>query len=301
MRAAFEHIEPTSALSWKLFVRREPRFDFQWHFHREYELTFIGAGSGTRIVGDCLQAYEPGDVTLIGPELPHTFVSAPGQGGQSAVVAQFRRDFLGGDFFDRPEFTGVRELLTRSARGLGFPPGTVDVAALVGLEPAERTLELLRLLVRLSECGGAWPLAGEHHAPSLDQAAGDRIDAMVRLMHSAYARPIGLEEIAEAAHMSPSSASRFFRRTTGTTVTDYLNLLRVGAACVLLRDTDLRIADIAADCGYANLSNFNRRFLDLRGTTPSAYRRDFRRAELGGGRAEPGGGARAAGGFSSSA
>ncbi|MFF7154157.1 helix-turn-helix domain-containing protein [Streptomyces sp. NPDC008139] len=135
--------------------------------------------------------------------------------------------------------------------------------------------------MRLSGCGRGRALAGEHHAPTLDRAAGARIDAMVRLMHAAYIRPIGLEELAEAAHMAPSSASRFFRRTTGTTVTAYLNLLRVNAACVLPRDTDRRIADIAADCGYANLSNFNRRFLEIRRVPPSAYRRGFRRAELG--------------------
>jgi len=75
MRAAFEHIEPTAQLSWKLHVRREQRFDFLWHFHREYELTLITKGSGTRLVGDGVQDYVPGDLTLIGPEVPHTYVS----------------------------------------------------------------------------------------------------------------------------------------------------------------------------------------------------------------------------------
>jgi AraC-like DNA-binding protein len=279
MRAAYEHIVPTSPLSWKLFLRREPHFDFQWHFHHEYELTLIAAGSGTRIVGDCVQAYEPGDLTLIGPEMPHTYVSTPGHIGQEAVVVQFRRDFLGRELFDRPEFSAVADLLEHAARGIGFPPGTVDVAVLTELPPAERTLELLRFLVRLSSCEQARFLAGDQHAPALNRASGDRIDAMVRLMHAAYARPLGLEEVAEAAHMSPTSASRFFRRTTGSTITDYLNGLRVNAACHLLRDTDRRISDIAADCGYANLSNFNRRFRELRGFPPREYRRRFRPAE----------------------
>jgi AraC-like DNA-binding protein len=276
MRAVYEHIVPTSPLSWKLFSRRAPHFAFQWHFHHEYELTLIAAGHGTRIVGDCVQAYEPGDLVLIGPQMPHTYVSSPGNVGQEAIVAQFRRDFLGAELFDRPEFSGAAALLERAARGIGFPPGTVDVAALTGLPPAERTLTLLRFLVRLASCEQARFLAGDQYAPALNRASSDRIDAMVRLMHAAYVRPLGLEEMAEAAHMSPTSASRFFRRTTGSTLTDYLNGLRVSAACHLLRDTDRRISDIAADCGFANLSNFNRRFREIKGFPPREYRRRFR-------------------------
>jgi AraC-like DNA-binding protein len=277
MRATFEHIEPPSALSWKVFPRREPHFDFQWHFHHEYELTLIEKGGGTRIVGDSVQPYEPGDLTLIGPEMPHTYVSTPGHVGQSAVVVHFRRDFLGKELFDRPEFDGVAELLARARRGIAFPPGTVDVRALTDLPAAERTVELLRFLVRLAGCEQGRFLAGDTYAPALNRASSDRIDAMVGLLHAAYARSISLDEVAAAAHMSPSAASRFFRRTTGTTITDYLNTLRVNAACLQLRDTERRIADIATDCGYANLANFNRRFRELKRSSPREYRRTFRR------------------------
>ncbi|WP_314174781.1 AraC family transcriptional regulator [Streptomyces winkii] len=274
MRAAFEHVGSTPPLSWKLFVRRERQFAFQWHFHHEFELTLITRGTGTRLVGDCVQDYGPGDLTLIGPDLPHTYVSTPGQDEQEAVVAQFRGDFLG-DFLDRPEFAAVAGLLERAARGLVFPPSLVGLDELNGLGPAERTLELLRVLLRLSGCAHARPLAGARHVPVLDRAASERIDAMVGLMHAAYHRPLRLEEVADAAHMAPSSASRFFRRTTGTTITDYLNSLRVNAACHLLRDSGRRVADIAADCGYGNLSNFNRRFRELKGMAPRDYRNRF--------------------------
>jgi AraC-like DNA-binding protein len=275
VRAVFEHIVPPAPLSWRLTVRSELRFEFQWHFHREFELTLITRGSGTRMVGDCVQDYAPGDLVLIGSEVPHTYVSTPGCEGQEAIVVQFRRDFLGADFFGHPEFSGVAEMLSRASRGVSFPKGAVELYALNAMPPAERTLELLRLLVRLAEEGGD-PLASAHHAPTLNRATQDRMDAMVTLMHTAYTRPIGLEEIAAAAYMTPSSASRFFRRTAGTTITDYLGVLRVNAACHLLRDGDGRIVDIATDCGFANLSNFNRRFRALKGMTPSEYRRRFR-------------------------
>ena len=275
MRAAFEHIEPTAQLSWKLHVRREQRFDFLWHFHREYELTLITKGSGTRLVGDGVQDYVPGDLTLIGPEVPHTYVSKRGVNEHEALVVQFRQNFLGRDIFRSPEFIEVAAMLERSARGLSFPcDGRLlnDLVGLPDLDPAFQTLTLLQTLVRLAACTEARPLAGTVYLPALDMAAEARIDAMVRLLHAEYVRPLSLVEVAAAAHMTPSSTSRFFRRTMGTTITNYLNSLRVDAACRLLRDTDQSVADIASNCGYANLSNFNRRFREQRGMSPREYR-----------------------------
>lgn len=124
LRAIFEHIEPKSQLSWKLFVRQASHFRFAWHFHHEFELTLITRGTGTRFVGDCVEEYGPGDLTLIGPELPHTYQSALGDGDHEAMVVQFRRDFLGAGFFGHAEFAGVAALLERAARGLSFPPTT---------------------------------------------------------------------------------------------------------------------------------------------------------------------------------
>ncbi len=262
-------------MSWKLFVRRQARFGFAWHFHREFELTLITKGGGTRFVGDCIQDYGPGDLTLIGPELPHAYASMPGHEEQEAIVAQFRVDFLGPSFFALPEFAEVTALLDRSARGLSFPEGAEALPDLAGLPPAERTLGLLNTLVLLARCERARPLASARHSAALDRTTRDRIDAVVRLLHTGYSQPISLDMAARAAHMAPAAVSRFFRRTTGATITGYLNALRVNAACRLLVDTDRRVADIAAECGYANLSNFNRRFRNLKGMSPREYRARF--------------------------
>lgn len=115
-------------------------------------------------------------------------------------------------------------------------------------------------------------LASAEHRPALNRETADRIDAIIGLLHAEYSRPIDLATLARAAHLSPTATSRFFRRTTGSTITDYLTALRVDAACRLLLETDRGIADIAADCGYSNLSNFNRRFRAMKRMSPREYR-----------------------------
>lgn len=280
LRAAFEHIEATPELSWKCFRRRDHRFEFCWHFHREYELTLITEGSGSRFVGDSIEEYRAGDLTLIGPNLPHTYASTIGSAGHEAVVAQFRGDFLGVDWFRRPEFTAVADLLRRSRCGLTFAGDTPAqvVAELERLPPADQTIGLLTALVRLARHADARPLASTHYSPVLSQAAGDRIDAIIRMLHAEYTQRLSLASIARVAHLSTAATSRFFRRTTGSTITAYLNTLRVNAACRLLVDTDRQIADIAGTCGYQNLSHFNRRFHALKGMSPRQYRARFGQA-----------------------
>ena len=78
--------------------------------------------------------------------------------------------------------------------------------------------------------------------------------------------------------MSPSAFSRFFKRAAGIGFSDFVRRLRIGRAKRLLATTDRAVARIREECGYDNASNFNRRFLDETGTTPSTYRKAHRKA-----------------------
>lgn len=277
MDAAFERIDNQPRSSWKFQVRSEPRFGFRWHFHDEYELTLITGGTGRRFVGDSIEPYDPGDLVLFGEDLPHTYVS-DGQDGNEAVVLQFRRSFLGGGFFDSPDFAEVRAMLARSRRGLAYPFGPEfepRMRRLGTLDAADRTVGLLGLLVELSRRSDPRPLASEHYQPTLNVTTRARIDAVCRFLQDAYGRPVTLAETAAVAHLTPAAFSRFFQREMGRTLTAYLAELRISAACRLLVSTDLPVAAIASRCGYGNLANFNRRFRALKEMAPRDYRRAF--------------------------
>jgi AraC-like DNA-binding protein len=284
VQAAFEHIDASPQSSWKYHLRREPDFPFGWHFHDECELTLITEGRGSRFVGDSIEAYEAGDLVLLGPELPHTYTADRRPGGENneAIAAQFRVDFLGPHTFGGPDFESVGRLVARARRGLAFPAvPAADVATTMQrmetMDGPRRTLALLDVLLTLAETPGGRPLASDRYWPSIDAAGRASIDTICAFLADAYPRSVTLAETAAVAHMAPTTFSRFFRRAMGRSVTAYVIELRVAAACRLLIDTDFSVAVVAARCGYGNLSNFNRQFHRLKQTTPLAYRKAFER------------------------
>src|SRR5688572_26592096 len=124
MRARPERISTSPAASFAVKRRRDPGFDFAWHFHPEVELTWIVRSRGRRFVGDSIENYRDGDLVLLGPNLPHTWHSEPGR-RHEALVAQFAPDFLG----ELPELRGLRALFDRAARGLAFGGRTLKAVA----------------------------------------------------------------------------------------------------------------------------------------------------------------------------
>lgn len=275
MKPRYERPGVPGGTTFTCFTRRERGFDFAWHFHQEYELTLISAGSGTRYVGTTVERYLPGDLVLLGPDLPHTYASESSDQPSEAAVTQFRHDFLGEGFFELPQFRAVHDLLAGSARGLSFrdvvPDLRADIAGLPHLTPALQTTRLLDVLHRLADTT-ATPITGAGYAAAPSTAVRDRIDIVVRYLQEAHTEPVLLDEVAALVHMSPTSFSRFFRRAIGCTLTDYVNQLRVETACRLLTTTSLPVTEVAARSGYRNLANFNRRFRGLKSMRPTHYR-----------------------------
>jgi AraC-like DNA-binding protein len=112
----------------------------------------------------------------------------------------------------------------------------------------------------------------------------DPLNAIVNRITADLSHGWAAADLAAELGMSESRFSRFFRRATGNTFTEFVNRVRVSRACQLLMDTERRITAICAEVGFHNVANFNRRFLEIKGMTPSEFRRQADR-RFGGGRA----------------
>ena len=282
MRPTVQHIETPAGRSF-LLERYRPRdgWAFNWHGHPEFELTLIERGRGRRLVGDHAGDFADGDLVLIGPDLPHTWQSVP-RGRAAAVVAQFAADWPARAGLGLPEHVATRRMLARASVALRFTGKAAanaadDFAAAVDLAPARQARALVDVLCRLAAVRGPQPLATPAFAARAVRQ-GRRSDALIdrAAAHVAACLDAGRcptqAGVAARCRASPSSFSRAFRRTTGRTFTAFLHEARVARACRLLIETDAKTTAVALDSGFENLSNFNRIFKRLAGTTPSAYR-----------------------------
>ena len=285
MRPHLEKIVSPDA-SFLTFERNDPQFPFYWHYHPEFELTLIVDSTGQRLVGDGIADYGPGDLVLLGPNLPHTWRSGPAhsrrRASHRAVVVQFRQNFAGEQFFSLKEMESVSRLLQRASSGLAFGHTHIGRSVARNIEPlprmpeSRRLVTLLSALVELAEAKDAQVLSTLEVRPFVNPGDQHRIDRICHHLNRSFHGFISYPDLAKKFHMSQASLCRFFRRATGRTLTGYVNQLRVAEAAQLIIESNQSTLDICFRCGFGNYSNFNRQFKRLKGISPSAMRRNFR-------------------------
>ncbi|GAB4047222.1 AraC family transcriptional regulator [Spirosoma litoris] len=282
MKALFEKVmisEQSSAL-----IRRFqlPYFDAPWHYHPEYELTYIINGYGRRFVGDHVEPFQAGDLVLLGPDLPHFwrndeefYQNKPDLRAESVVV-QFPAAFDDRLLAAMPEAEAVRQLLHRARYGLHFSPTSSQSVALLMMQLTEQTgltqmLSLLAILNQLATDQEAQLLASDSYQLAPGAAETERMKRVLEFMLLNFREEIRIEQIASVAGMAPAAFCRYFKNRTRKTFVEYLNELRIGHARKLLVNVDISIGQIGLECGYNNSSHFHRQFKLNTGMTPFQY------------------------------
>jgi AraC-like DNA-binding protein len=272
--------------SWMYFRRRlDGGIPFKWHYHVEYEVTPTVNSTGLRYVGDTIEPYGDGDLVLLGSNLPHTWMSQDRVSTSDPHVVHvfwIRPDWIHALAQTVEELRPIQGLLANASRGLVFSAATARaVRALVGdmhtiAAPSARLLRFIELLTLLAQDRHTRPLcACRADAPAPQGGDRHRLDRTLEHIHRHYTGEIALPQLASLAALSMSGLHRLFKRHTRMTVGEYVAQLRIGKACSLLVSTNRPIALIAGDVGYANASQFNRRFLAIKKLTPREFRRCF--------------------------
>jgi AraC-like DNA-binding protein len=291
MKASLYRVAPTEQASFRCVRVHEKKLGVPWHFHPEHQLTLVMAGSGQRIVGDSIAPVTPGDLTLLGPNVPHAWDvdhtiltrgrgrAAGRKGRVDAVVVQFRAEFLGKEFWGVPETAGVVRLLAAASRGLEFSAKARQrvapaILSLLKVDGLQRLLGLVAVLDTLAREGRGTTICSADYVPDLDADDRDRLLPVVRAIHEQLAKPLRRGHLATVAGVSERTFSRYFRQKMGKTLPQFVNELRVGRARRLLVESDLAVTQVAAECGFRNLSNFNSQFREIAGVTPMQYRAD---------------------------
>ncbi|TKG90740.1 AraC family transcriptional regulator [Puteibacter caeruleilacunae] len=257
------------------------------HYHDEYEIIYNLNSSGKRYVGDSVEPFEPCDLVLLGSKLPHTWqndtiFSEKNSENVKAVVIQFGTDFL--RLIEHyPEFASIKNMLYESQRGLSFSTEIIEKnhSLLLSLplidDGFERIISILKLLHHMAQPDSYRHLASPAYLSHDDESNFNRITETLNYIAENYHDKLTLDEIAERYHMSTTAFCNYFKRKTGKTLINYINEIRVSQACKLLSDTDKQVAEIAYECGFNNISNFNRIFKRLTNKTPKTYKQLWRK------------------------
>ena len=280
MKPSLELIEYNDGQSIKVFQFACDAFQetHDWHFHPEYEIAVILKGRGTRLMGDSIELFEQGDVTLVGPNLPHCWVSHDGETDNEMLVVQFKAESFHTVLSSTPEMQDLHSLLERSSKGVlcrfeYFDPIANMLNKLVQSNGLNRLAHLMMFFDALLVESEQRTLSHSGFGIGRYEAHHDRLTTVLIYLHSNLASDIKQSDVAELTNLGPQSFSRFFKEATGRTFISFLNGLRIAEACRLLIYSDSDITHISLECGYRSLSHFNKQFLDIKGCTPSHYRR----------------------------
>ncbi len=255
-----------------------------WHYHPELELTLVIKSYGQRQVGDSIENFGPGDLVLVGSNLPHVwkndeaFLKDDASMKAQAIVVKFLPEFAGKNFFDRPEMLKIRHLIEELApfgvKLTGILRDEVEqiLLKLPDMEDAGRFIHLLHILDLISRSKDYRLLASLSYRSNKAENS-HRINVVLDYIMEHYQEDLKLETVAGLINMNRNAFCRFFRQGTRKNLFTVIQEVRIGKACQFLIETEMNVLQVCYACGFGNISGFNRAFKKITGHVPLSYRK----------------------------
>jgi AraC-like DNA-binding protein len=284
IKASIEILQSGNRQSFLVRKFDQWEFDGPYHFHPEYELTYITRGSGKRYVGTHMEDFVEGDLVLLGPNLPHCWKLAnieQMQNEAGAIVIQFNEDFLGNIFLERPELQDISKLLKRSVTGIRFD-GNTQIAAnksIIDLcnedNNFNKLLQLLDVLQLLAISNEFALLDQNQSIAERSIAEQERINPVFAYLVENFRKPVSLDNAASIANMTPNAFCKYFKKITRKTFMETIIEYRLNYATQQLVQTDKPISEISFESGFGDVSHFYKMFKVKMGLSPLNYRKKF--------------------------
>jgi len=266
---------------------RFPNFLKIRHYHPELELVHIAEGTGTRFVGDHIEKFEPGELVLLGKNLPHMWLNDKAYFQPDsdlvadALCIHFKEDFTGKPFLELAGTEPLTALFKNARRGirfidLDFPAAEMMQELTEEKDEFQGLLILLKLLHKLAKHPQIKLLSSEGY---LERKPEEQSDKTHEFIFKNFTKQILLSEVAAIARMNPSAFSRYFKRIHRKTFSRYLIEIRVGYACKLLIENKISVSSACYESGFNNISNFNKQFRNVMNMSPSQYIKQHRKVE----------------------
>lgn len=269
--------------------RFKSEFTYPMHIHEHYELNFIEHGAGVRrIVGDSIEEIGDYELVLLGSKnLEHVWEQGSCKSPSiREITIQFSPELFMGKLITKNQFSSIEKMFEKAKLGLCFPISAImKVYSMIDSLTKQtigfyQVIKLLTILYELSLCEGTRTLASSSFAKIEMNSDSRRILKIENYINQHYSEEIRLPVLAEMVGMTPVSFSRFFKLRTGRNLSEHIIDMRLGHAARLLVNSTKTIAEICYECGFNNLSNFNRVFKKRKSNTPKDFRANYHKKRI---------------------
>ena len=281
LREATSHGAPDFPMQYYYVDESHPRYEMTLHWHSEFEINCILYGKGEFICGDHKFITSEGDILLLPPNMLHA--AYPYENNDLVYDALvFHPVMLGANSNDRCTTECIRPVMN----------GTIKInlpirSTLNNYSELKSTVERifsyahgnrsqLDLLLKSELLRLFWLIENDEKnicRTDADISYSEIVRPALEFMMKNFQEDISIEQLAELVHLSKSYFMGCFKKAVGVGAIEHLTQLRINAACEALSNTDTLISDIAFNCGYSNLSNFNRQFKKIVGCSPNEYKK----------------------------
>ena len=268
------------------FVIKEiirPAFATDFHFHDECQLVYIQSGAGTRIIGDSIEQFEAGDLTFIGPGVPHVWYSKPKSDEYDmpdVSIALYLNPMKAEEAMSLFGDTHrLKSFFQDSKRGVAINGNkkseiVSNLQKMIHLKDIPAVVSFFNILDLLLDTEGLVWLNDSSLLSAHSKETRVRVTKLMKYIQQNFKTEISLEKAAAASNLQLHSFCRFFKKLTHRTFSDFINEMRIAYACQLLEESDTAITQIAFEAGYTNISYFNRSFKKIHKMTPKEFRQN---------------------------
>lgn len=259
------------------------------HWHNEFEINIMREGMAICRIGT--QSYElhKGDIIIKVPGILHeTHIQDGGFAYYDTMI--FHADLFGIGEYERSYIEVLGRLISQKDT-IKNPIRTTDrgydkISSLlndaVAAAQTDSCVSDILLKSRLTEL--LYELVKNGYIIKNEFSAKMDVDMEVlqpvlKYIADNYTTDIKISYLARLIARSETAFMALFKKVMGVTAMEYITHLRINASCEMLRYTDQKIINIAQNCGYYNLSNFNRIFRKKIGVTPKEFRGQFQSGE----------------------
>ncbi len=277
MKIVFEDIKRLAGSSFRILVNPKLNDFYYWHFHPEFELTFIEAPQGTRRVGNHVGQFEGSDLVFIGSNIPHLNFDYGIKTEYQKVVLQIKEDFFKNDFVTTPELASIYQLFENSKKVICFNGSTKELVGkrlkeIHHLPNFEQFIEVLSLFHMLATSNEKTFLHEHPFDDFYNNKEQNRLKIVYAFIEKNFQRNITIEEMGHLTHLSKAAFCRYFKKMTQLTFIDFLNQYRIEQAKRLLKE-DKNVTETCFECGFESLSYFNRIFKKVVGQNPIQFKK----------------------------